>query len=99
MFDTTQEISLKVVTPSGDRNVIVSFPTDEQLADRSSKMKLVVRQIGRGKSVTEPQANEQLDHELLTKIKVSGDDLDEYEAAQVIGRLVRCDVTDSLRDG
>jgi hypothetical protein len=37
--------------------------------------------------------------DLLSKIKLSGDELDEYEASLVIGRLVRCEVTDSRREG
>jgi hypothetical protein len=99
MFDTTQEIDIRVTAPEGDKNVTVRFPNDEELAARSAKTKLVVRQLSRGKSMTEPQANEKLDLELFEKIKVSGAELDEYEAAQVIGRLVRCEVTDSAREG
>lgn len=99
MFDTTQHIDLKIASPDGDKSVTVSYPTDEQLAERSNKMKLVVRQLSRGKSMTEPAASGKNDLELVNKIKVSGDELDEYEATQVLGRLVRCDVTDSRREG
>jgi len=99
MFDVSQPIPLKLITPDGDKEVTVNFPTDDQLADRSAKMKLVVRQLGRGKSVTEPQQDHKLDADLFSKIKVDGEDIDEFYAAQVIARLTRCEVTDSRREG
>ncbi len=98
MFDSTQEIDLTIPSPEGDKHVAVRFPSDEELTDRVKKMTLVVRSLGRGKTQTEAQPNQANDLILLNKIKISGDDLDEYEASQVIGRLVRCKVEDSKRD-
>lgn len=98
-FDTTQQIDLTITAPDGDKRVTVSYPSDEQLIERSRKMKLVSRSLGRGKSRTETEPDYAADLALFNTIKVSGDDLDEYEAAQVISRLVRCTVEDSRRDG
>jgi hypothetical protein len=101
-FDTTQPIDLKVASPDaadGFKTVTVNFPTDEQLVERVGKMKTIIRNLGRGKSVTEPQPNEDNDLALLLKIKVAGADLDKYEASQVISRLTRAKVVDSNRAG
>jgi hypothetical protein len=99
MFDTQQEIDLTLPSPEGDKSVTVRFPTDDELTERVRKMTLTVRSLGRGKTQTEAQPSHTNDLLLLNKIKVSGDELDEYEASQVIGRLVRCKVEDSKRDG
>jgi hypothetical protein len=99
MFDSTQEIPLTLQGPDGDKNVVVRYPSDEQFIDRTKKTKLVTRSLGRGKSKTEAEPNYKADLELLNAIKVSGDELDEYEASDVINRLTRCSVEDSRREG
>jgi hypothetical protein len=99
MFDSSQNIPINLITPEGDKAVTVRFPTDNELSERVQRMKTVVRSLGRGKSVTEPQANEKNDLDLFHKLFVEGSELDEYEASNLISRLTRCKVSDSRREG
>ena len=102
MFDTTQPIDLKVASPDsadGYKRVSVNFPTDAQLAEHSSKVKLIERNLGRGKSMTDSVPDNKASADLLAAIKVSGDELDDAEAGVIIYRLTRCEVTGSKHNG
>lgn len=100
MFNSTQDIEVRLPSPEGPKEVVVRFPSDEELIARMSAQKTIVRNLGRGKAITEPaSATEKIDFDLFNKIKVSGADLDEYEAQRLMGKLLRAEVTDARREG
>jgi hypothetical protein len=100
MFDNKKEVAVILPAPGGNKNVILTFPTDDQLITRAAALKTIVKNLGRGKTMTAPVDNSQdIDAALLDKIKVSGDELDAYEAQRVMQQMLRIEILDSKREG
>jgi hypothetical protein len=99
MFDTTTDISIKLKTPQGAKDVVVEFPSDEQWKARASKIKIVSKSLGRGKSTSEATKPERANAELFDQIVKIDVELDEFEKSQIVERLSRCEVTDSSYTG
>jgi len=101
MFDATAGVDMTLPSPAGFKSATVSYPADEQLIARAAALKTIVRNLGRGKSMTEPAANsEQVDFDLYQKIRQDGSpDLDPYEAQRLMQHLLRVEVLDSRREG
>ena len=100
MFDSTKEVEVAIPSPGAMKNVIVKYPEDELIIKRAAALKTIVSNLGRGKTKTEPMNNsEQVDAELLTKIFVSGDELDAFEAQRLVSQLLRVEVIDSKKYG
>ena len=82
------------------KNVVVNYPADGLIIKRATMLKTIVSSLGRCKTKTDPMNNAELiDAELLAKIKVSGDDLDAYEAQRLVNQLMWVEITDSKKDG
>lgn len=100
MFDTSKEFAVKIIS-GGEKNCRVRYPTDEEWEWRTSRMKAIRRDLGRGKSQTDIPHPELIDAELLAKIRLDsdGDPFDPAEAQLAIERLGRCAVMDIQREG
>jgi hypothetical protein len=104
MFDASKEFEVKIIS-GGEKSCRVRYPNDDEWEWRTSRMKAIRRDLGRGKSQTEIPHPELIDAELLAKIRLDGVNgdappaFDPAEAQLVIERIGRCMVTDVARDG
>lgn len=91
------------------KSVSVRFPSDEEFAGRSRKMKTIITRQSGGSSTTETQGQEAADMDLLSKI-MKGENgeyiaqpdtpaCDEYEAGKVLGKLTEAESQESEWDG
>ncbi len=102
MFDVTQPIAVRLLTPSGPKTIHVRFPTDEEWIERQRKRKIIVKQLGRGMSETIVPDSQDVDATLLAKIRVSEEnapEVDPYEASRIIEQLSQAEVDDVLPEG
>lgn len=103
MFDINQEISLKVASPEcegGYKTATVRFPTDQEWIARQRQLRVQIRQLGRGNSKTTVLNAEEVDGELLSKIRLGdGPDFDGAEAAAIIRRLAKAEAGEAEKTG
>jgi len=97
MFDSKKEIIAKIPSENGYREIVCTFPTDAAWALRSSKSKFATKSIGRGKTVNERVGSFEPDLDCAKTI--TKDDLDMYEASNLLAKLGRADVVESCREG
>jgi hypothetical protein len=100
-FDSTREITLKIPGPSGGKVIGVRFPTDEEWTERQRRRKVILKQLGRGVSETSMSGGEEVDAELLDKIRADGGHppVDQYEASRLVQSLAECEVDDVVPGG
>lgn len=99
-FNREAHFDVKII--SGEEKVAtLRFPTDQELCDRARKLKLVRRNLGRGKTQSEAGNGVELSADLFARIRVDKDGpvFDDSDAAAFIGRLDRCEVSDVEREG
>ena len=101
VFDTGKLIDLKLMTPEGSAKVItVRFPTDQEWIDRQRRKKFFVKNLGRGKSETIVPDSNEVDEELVAKLRK--DDgavtIDGYEATQALDQLGSATIDDVVRE-
>jgi hypothetical protein len=95
IFDAAREIALQVRTAGGIKAVRVRFPSDEEWVERQRRRKVVIKQLGRGKSETSIPHAERVDEELLAKIRLEdGPEIDAFEAARIVEELSTAEVDD-----
>jgi hypothetical protein len=96
MFDRKQEIALKIPSEEGVKEIIVRYPTDDQIIDWRRKKKVVQRGLGRGLFQMEQSKPEQIDVKLAAAIRVdeNGPDIDDAESVYIINKLLECEVTE-----
>jgi hypothetical protein len=101
LFDAGREISIRIPGPSGMKTAVVRFPTDQEWADRAAAQKLVIRQLGRDQTTTEPIGAEAKDLDLFQAIRIDQDGavFDQYEASLVISRISRSEAGEPIMDG
>ncbi len=92
MFDTKQPFKLTIVSGT-EKTCEVRFPTDKEWCARSRKQRVIIRDIGRGKTHRDVPKRELIDLELFQAIagKEIAEAFDEYEAARIIERLGRAE--------
>jgi hypothetical protein len=90
------EIAFHVKNPS--KAATVRLPTAEEWFDRMRHRKSIRRNLGRRKSTTKMLEDRAADLALFNRIKIAGDDFDEFEAQHFIGLLSNTDVVDSKRE-
>jgi hypothetical protein len=71
-FDAAAEIELGLRLESGDRSVVVRFPTDAELAERQRRRPVLIRNQGRGVSEQVPAEPGEPDLALFDKIALNG---------------------------
>lgn len=92
LFDAREPFIVDIVS-GGKRTCTVRYPTDKEWIERQNKLRIVRRDLGRGKSQTDRVRTELIDDALFRAIvKDTSADFDEYEAALVIETLMRADV-------
>ena len=100
VFDVKRQISIKLNTPEGIKQINGRFPTDDEWAERQRRRKIVVKQLGRGVSETIVPNSEDADAVLLAKIRVGdGPDVDSFEATRILEQLGQADVDDAVQEG
>ena len=100
IFDASRPIGIKVRTPKGIEQIMVRFPTDEEWTERQSKRQIITRSLGDRSSETTVADTEEIDGELLKRIRLGDDgiEVDNYEASSVFDRLQRAEVVEALRE-
>jgi len=96
VFDVNAAITLKLLSPEGERKIRVRFPTDQEWADRARKRKVYIKQLGRGISETHVGHAEEVDAALLVAIREPNDstEVDACEASQLVEQLGKAEVDD-----
>ena len=94
LFDSREPFIVEILSGI-TRTATVRYPTDKEWIDRQNKLRIVRRDLGRGKSQTDRVRTELIDDKLfrdLLKPGTDAPDFDEYEAALVIEVLMRAEV-------
>lgn len=100
-FDASQHFGIKIQS-GGEKRCVVRFPTDREWCEHIRAQVTIRRTMGRGRSTTESAGDEKADAELFSAIRVSspeGVDFDAADGSEVIGKLQRADMEDSVREG
>ncbi len=99
MFDTREQFTFSVLS-GGEKVATVRYPTDEELIQRTKRLKSVRRELGRGLSEFDITNSEQVELEIFEKIFVeSKEPFDAYEALDYMGQMLNTEVTESHRNG
>lgn len=69
VFDVNAAITLKLLSPDGERKIRVRFPTDQEWADRARKREIYIKQLGRGISETQAGHAAEVNTALLAAIR------------------------------
>ena len=96
LFDSCGEFEISI---RGGKSVTLRYPTDDQMARYQARVKIVTKRVGRDGTTTDIQGVEAAALELWEAIRVSGDDLDEFEAAYVVERLTTAEADEVEREG
>lgn len=103
MFDPNQKIQMRLVRPEGDVVVELVFPDDEAWKARQDKKKVIVVELGRGKTREEALGAE-ADAEMVQRFIQQPEDgelvvLSEAEAVRVIAAISEVAVLEFERRG
>jgi len=100
VFDSSRQISLKLLGPDGIRVAQARFPTDGEWIDRTRRRKIMRISVGRGKSTTTLPEPGEADTKLFAKLLIGEEGTpDPYESARVLEVLAACEVRDCKREG
>jgi len=102
VFDGTVPVAIQLRTPDGTKTVRVRFPSDDDWAERQRRRKVVIKQLGRGRSETLIPNAEDVDAALLAKIRTDEDaaaEIDPFEAARCVEQLSHAEVDDAVSVG
>lgn len=98
-FDTGALFSVPLISGT-HQTISVRWPSDKQWAEKAAKVRLIERDLGRGKTDTEVVGSEDANLALYEAIRADGaPDLDGYEARAVIDQLDASEVLDITREG
>lgn len=100
LFNREAEFTAKIF--SGEEKVAtLRFPTDQELCDRARKMKVIRKNLGRGKTQTDPGNALELQAALFDKLRLDkdGPTYDAADAASFVNKLDRCEITEVEREG
>lgn len=95
VFDSSRSIEIRLQSAEGSKSVKVRFPTDDEWIERARKRKIIIKQLGRGMSETIVPSAEDIDAELLAKIRIGdGPEIDAFEASRILEQLGEAEVED-----
>src|SRR4249920_3585919 len=95
VFDSTRPIAVNLRTPGGVKTVRVRFPSDDEWIGRQRRRKVLVKQLGRGISETTVANGEDVDAELVARLREGeGPEIDAFEAMKVVEQLSLAEVDD-----
>lgn len=99
-FDSKEIIEVQLRTPEGTKVVPVRFPTDEEWIERQRRRKALVKQLGRGASETTFPNGEEVDADLVARIRTDpAPEIDVFEAARVLEQISQVEVDDVVPEG
>ena len=102
MFDTSKPFEVHILS-GGEKAVTLRYPTDEELCERTRRLKTVRRSLGGGRSQFEITNMAEVNADLFSKIRLSqnghAETFDDAEASRFIDKLLRVDVEDISREG
>jgi hypothetical protein len=101
MFDSSQPFPVKIFS-GVERVESLRYPTDEELIDRSKRLRSVRRNLGRGRAQWDTVNNEAVNADLFEKLRSANGDAAHYdaaEAAKFVDKLLEWDLVSSRRDG
>jgi hypothetical protein len=100
MFRKTNTYIIEILS-DGIKECKVRWPTDEEWAAFFRARRIVRRQLGGGRSVSEFPDNDKASAALLSKIRLDPDGaaFDDAEAEDVITRLTKCELNEVQRQG
>lgn len=100
MFRKTNTYAIEILS-DGIKECKVRWPTDEEWATFFRARRIVRRQLGGGRSVSEFPDNDKASAALLAKIRLEPDKatFDDAEAEDVITRLTKCELNEIQRQG
>jgi len=81
------------------KTAILRLPSSIEMIARIDGQKSIRSSIGRRKSSTETIPNPKADIAFFEALRIAGDDFDEFEARNAIGKLTDVDVLDCQREG
>ena len=98
VFDAGRPIRIRLNAGADKKEIALRFPTDEEWVEWRRKRKVIIKQLGRGKSETMVPASEDVDADLVEKLRNAGDgpQVDVYEAAMLVDQLSKAEVDDVL---
>jgi hypothetical protein len=99
VFDSAQAIEITVFRADGDKKVTVKHLNDGQIERRNRATKILVRRVRGGATEHEVLRNREVDLAIFEEIKVSGDELEAFEASYVLERLIDTELIDAVREG
>lgn len=95
VFDAERPVRLKLLTEEATkREIMVRFPTDDELVAWQRSRRLLVKHLGRGVSETTVPNAEEKDLALFEKIATDDAQVDPFEANQIVKDLTQNDVDD-----
>lgn len=94
MLDTDAEIRLRLEDGAGAKQAVLRWPADDEWIQREKNLRTVIYPVIGGGTFTETQGNERAAFDLFQAIRADTDGpaFDEYEAADVIERLLEAGV-------
>lgn len=100
VFDATKTLVVPILS-GGEKSCEVRFPSDAEWCAWARAQRTIRHFLGRGKSQSEDVDLSKVNAELFAKIRIDKDgaEFDDAEAAMVIGRIERCNVTGIDREG
>jgi len=102
VFDAARQIAAKLRSAEGVKTIAIRFPTDDEWIERQRKRKVVIKQLGRGKSETiVPPGSEEVDAEFVARLRdgAGGPEIDAFEASRILEDISRADVDDVIPEG
>jgi hypothetical protein len=97
VFDVNRPIEIKLQSAEGVKALTVRFPTDAEWIERQRRRKIIIKQLGRGTSETIVPGSEDIDAELVAKLRSDGGggaEIDGFEATRILEQLSQADVDD-----
>ncbi|MBN2118512.1 MAG: hypothetical protein JW730_18205 [Anaerolineales bacterium] len=93
VFDSAREIVIKLQSAEGVKAFKLRFPTDEEWERRARARRIVIKQLGRGKSETIIPDSAEFDAAFVAALS-NGDDpeIDGYEATNILERISEAEV-------
>lgn len=100
LFDFGRALMMKLRVAGGVKEIRLRFPTDEEWADRHRRRKIVIKNLGRGVSETSIPGAEEVDADLVAKVRTSPDpEIDQFEAARIVEQISQAEVEDVQTTG
>jgi hypothetical protein len=98
LFNREVEFTASIIS-GGKLTATMRFPTDQELCDRARKLKLVRRNLGRGKSQSDAGNSIEVSAELFERIRVEGENFTPEDAAAFVAKIDKCEVIEVEREG